>query len=131
MCTPYLLHVEPLLEMQQALERGSLKESHEMSCQWMLTIDKEVVEISLALHRGIQESCHIGTVFRQLLHLPLVVQTELRVDHVPVLTMPHKQRNGPVHTHTHTFISSSTELCQYRIVHVDLQVLSSESSEAA
>ena len=60
-----------------------------------LTIDKEVVEVSSPLHRGIQKAGHVGAMFGQFLHLSLVLQTQLRVDHAPVLTVPHKQWNSP------------------------------------
>ena len=61
-----------------------------------LTVHKEVVEVTPALHGGVEEASYVRPVLRQVLHFPLVVLAQLRVDHVPVLTVPHKQRNGPV-----------------------------------
>lgn len=61
-----------------------------------LTVDEKVVEVGATLHGGVEEASHVGAVFGEFVHLSLVVQTQLWVDHVPVLTMPHKQRNSPV-----------------------------------
>ena len=61
-----------------------------------LTVDEKVVEVGATLYRGVQEPCDIRAVFCEVLHFSLVLQTQLRIYHVPVLPVPHKQWNGPV-----------------------------------
>ena len=60
----------------------------------MLTIDKQVIEISPPLDSWVSESSHISAVGSQCGELR-VFQLQLGVNNVPVLAVPHKQGKSP------------------------------------
>lgn len=67
-----------------------------IAAQLDITIHEKVVEVGSSLDSGVSESCDVSPVRSQCCQFS-VLQFQLRVNNVPVLTMPHEEGEGPAH----------------------------------
>lgn len=64
-------------------------------CYWP-TIDEHVIELSPPFHWGISKSSYVSAMSAEVFEF-LLFQVNIRVHHIPVLTVPYEEWESPIY----------------------------------